>query len=82
MGALVGRILFPASNGNTVVVQRGPAALPLTLKGNVGASLAASLAVSGSVAAIGNAEFTAVAVPCAAISVVLGVVLALLASFT
>lgn len=82
MGALVGRILFPASSGNTVVVKKGPAALPPTLKGNVGASLAASLAVSGLVAVIGNAEFTAVAVPSVAISVVLGVVLALLASFT
>ena len=80
VGALMGRLLFPASSGNTMIAKWGPASLPLTIKGNIVASLAASLVICGLMVIIGKVEFKAIAGPCVGASVVLGLVLALLAS--
>lgn len=80
IGTLVGRLLFPASSGNTMIAKWGPASLPLTLKGNIVASLATSLVICGLTVIIGKTEFKAIASPCIGSSVVLGVIMALLAS--
>ena len=80
IGSIVGRLLFPASSGNTMIAKWGPASLPLTLKGNIVASLTTSLAICGLMVIIGKADIKAIAAPCVGSSVVLGVILALLAS--
>jgi hypothetical protein len=80
IGELVGRLLFPASSGNKMIAKWGSAALPLTLKGNIVASLVTSLVICGLMVIIGKTEFKAIAGPCIGSSVVLGVIFALLAS--
>ncbi len=80
IGTLAGRLLFPASSGNTMIAKWGPASLPLTLKGNVVASLATSLVICGLMIIIGKTEFRAIAGPCVGSSVLIGVIFALLAS--
>ena len=80
IGTLAGRLLFPASSGNTMIAKWGPASLPLTLKGNIIASLATSLVICGLMVILGKAEFKNLAGPCIGSSVVIGVIFALLAS--
>ena len=80
IGALIGRLLFPASSGNMMIAKWGPASLPLTLKVNIVASLFTSLAICGLMVIIGKVEFKVIATPCIGSSVVLGVILAFLAS--
>lgn len=80
IGSLVGRLLFPASSGNMIIAKWGPGSLPFTLKGNIVASLATSLVVCGLMVIVGKTEFKAIAGPCLGSSVLLGLILALLAS--
>jgi len=79
-GTLIGWVLFPASGGNVIVVKWGPSSLPLTLKGNIIASLFASALVCGLVVLVGKAQVSAIAGPCIGTSVIIGVILAFLVS--
>lgn len=80
IGNMVGRIIFPSSEGTVMIAKWGAQSLPLTIKGNVMASLAASLIVCGLTTIICQAEFKTVAGPCIGSAVTTGLVLAVLAS--
>ena len=43
---MVARVLFPATQGNVVVVKVGPSSLPLTIKATLSAAVPAAIAVS------------------------------------
>ncbi|MFC1453405.1 hypothetical protein ACFLSJ_08695, partial [Verrucomicrobiota bacterium] len=80
VGVIVGKVLFPATGGNVMIAKWGPSSLPLTLKGNVIACLLVSLLVCGVIVLITKSDFKAIAGPCIGTSVVIGTILALLAS--
>jgi hypothetical protein len=79
-GTIVGRFIFPASDGNVMIAKWGPSSLPLTLKGNIIATLVSALVVCLFAVLILKADIKTIAAPSIGASVVIGVVLALLAS--
>jgi hypothetical protein len=80
VGMLVGRLVFPATDGNVTITKWGPSSLPLTMKGNIFASVAVSLLVCGLMAVFGKAEMKTIAAPSIGTSIALGMILALLTS--
>ena len=80
IGMIVGKLIFPASSGNTMIAKWGPCSLPMTLKGDIIASVITAIMVCGLVSLVTKAEFSSIAGPCIGSSVALGVILALLAS--
>ena len=80
IGMLIGRLLFPTTDGNVTITKWGPSSLPLTLKGNILASLVVSLLVCGLMVIFGKAEMKTIAAPSIGTSIVLGMILALLTS--
>ena len=80
IGSIIGKLLFPALDGNVMIAKWGPHSLPLTLKGNIIASLVTSAVVCGLMTLTVKVEFKAIATLCIGTSVILGVILALLAS--
>jgi len=80
LGMAIGKLLFPTSDGNVMIAKWGAQSLPLTLKGNIAASLVTSVAICGIIVLFTKVDFKAIATPCVGTSVILGVLLALLAS--
>lgn len=80
IGTIVGRLLFPASDGNVMIAKWGPSSLPLTLKGNIIASFVSALVVCLLAGLILKADIKAIATLSIGVPVVIGVILAMLAS--
>ena len=47
IGMMVGKVLFPAQNGNVIIVKWGVNSIPLTLMGNIIASLVTAIVICG-----------------------------------
>jgi len=82
VGKIIGRFIFPAPDKQVKIVKRRPSSLPLTLKGNIVASFVSALVVCLIAVVILNADIVTIAGPSIGTSVVIGVVLAMLASLT
>ena len=80
LGRMVGQLLFPARDGNVVVAKCGPGSLPHTFKGNIIASVTSAFAVCVLAALLLGADLRTVALPCIGASLIIGAVLAILAS--
>jgi hypothetical protein len=80
IGLALGRILFPATDGNVVVAKAGIASLRLTLKGGIFGSLLASLVVAVANSFFVEIQITLVIGPALGIGAIVGIVFACLAS--
>ena len=80
VGTLVGRIMFPATGGNVVIAKADPASLPITLKGNLAATLLTGLVVSILIVLLTKTDFKVIAPVSIGAAVLVGIVLALLTS--
>jgi hypothetical protein len=73
VGWAVGRLLFPAISGNVFVVRAGAAALPLTLRASLVASVLAGLGLSvGSAFFFGAAVWPSAVLSGAAVAIAVG----------
>lgn len=80
VGTLVGKIIFPATDGNVVVAKAGPASLPMTLKGNLVATLLTGIVVSILIVLLTKTDFKVIAPASIGAAVLVGIIFALLAS--
>jgi len=80
LGIVVGKLIFPTSDGNVMVAKWGPSSLPLTLKGNIIACVVTSLVICLLAVLILKADILAIAVPSIGVSVFIAIALAMLAS--
>jgi len=80
VGMLIGGLLFPSSAGNMTVARVGPSSLPLTLKGNLVASLISGSAACIPIAILTKTDLRALVLPAIGVSILIGIVSALLAS--
>jgi hypothetical protein len=80
IGTMVGQLIFPAEKGKVMIAKRDPSSLPLILKGNIIASFISALVICLLAILIIKADIKAIAGPSISVSVIIGVVLAILAS--
>lgn len=80
LGGLAAKLVFPGTAGHVVIAKTGPSALPMTITGNLTATLVTGLAVAVLVVLITKTEFRAVVPLSLGAAVVIGVTFALLAS--
>ncbi len=82
IGMVLSRILFPATQGNVVVVKVGTASLPQTFKAALGAAVPASILASILCALVLHAPIMQGVWPAVVTGSIIGICWALLASLT
>ena len=82
IGLVISRLLFPATQGNVVVVKVGSASLPQTIKAALGAALPVAIIVSTLCSLLTRSAILTGMWPSLAAGAVIGICWALLASLT